>query len=114
MKSHVYLQNGAQQHKFIIKTAIKNGNSSYCSVAFVIPFYVINCAVQRTCEPQRVAVGRPCRYRFTKQLWPNRGRHSAFLLLGLGGKECSRVQGADVDEVGLPALPQAERGYLFV
>ena len=68
MKSHVYLQNGAQQHKFIIKNCyfnIKIGNSSYCSVAFVIPFYVINCAVQRTCEPQRVAVGRPCRYRFT-------------------------------------------------
>ena len=50
----------------------------------------------------------------TKQLWPNRGRHNAFPLLGLGGKECSRVQGADVDEVGLPALPQAERSYLFV
>ena len=48
------------------------------------------------------------------QLWPNRGRHNTFPLLGLGGKECSRVQGADVDEVGLPALPQAERSYLFV
>ena len=47
-------------------------------------------------------------------LWPDRGRHNAFPLLGLGGKECSRVQGADVDEVGLPALPQAERSYLFV
>ena len=50
----------------------------------------------------------------TKQLWPDRGRHNAFPLLGLGGKECSRVQGADVDEVGLLALPQAERSYLFV
>ena len=56
------------KHKFIIKNCyfnIKNNNFSYCSVAFVIPFYVINCAVQRTCEPQRVAVGRPCRYRFS-------------------------------------------------
>ena len=35
-------------------------------------------------------------------------------LLGLGGKECSfGVHGADVDEVGLPALPQAE-AELFV
>ena len=24
------------------------------------------------------------------------------------------MQGADVDEVGLPALPQAERSYLFL
>ena len=24
-----------------------------------------------------------------KQLWPNRGRHNAFPLLGLGGKRCS-------------------------
>ena len=44
---------------------MKNGNPRYCSVAFVIPFYVTNCAIQRTCEPQRVAVGRPCRYRFS-------------------------------------------------
>ena len=71
MKSREQLQNGAQQHKFIIKNCyfnIKNCNSSYCSVAFVIPFYVKNCAIQRTCEPQRVAVGRPCRYRFTPLL----------------------------------------------
>ena len=47
-----------------------------------------------------------------KQLWPNRGRHNAFPLLGLGGKECSRVQGADVDGVGLPALPVAEAELL--
>ena len=33
-----------------------------------------------------------------KQLWPNRGRHNAFPLLGLGGKKCSFcVHGADVD-----------------
>ena len=37
-----------------------------------------------------------------KQLWPNRGRHNAFPLLGLGGKRCSFcVHGADVNEVGL-------------
>ena len=48
-----------------------------------------------------------------KQLWPNRGRHNAFPLLGLGGKRCSFcVHGADVEEVGLPALPQAEGSYL--
>ena len=47
---------------------IKNGNPRYCSVAFVIPFYVINGPIQGTCEPQRVAVGRPCRYRFTPLL----------------------------------------------
>ena len=49
-----------------------------------------------------------------KQLWPDRGRHNAFPLLELGGKRCSCVHGADVDEVGLPALPQAEGSYLFV
>ena len=48
-----------------------------------------------------------------KQLWPNRGRHNAFPLLGLGGKRCSFcVHGADVDEVGLPALPKAEAELL--
>ena len=49
-----------------------------------------------------------------KQLWPNRGRHNAFPLLGLAGKRCSFcVHGTDVDGVGLPALPQAE-AELFV
>ena len=44
-----------------------------------------------------------------KQLWPNRRRHNAFPLLGLGGKGCFFcVHDADVDGVGLPALPQAE------
>ena len=47
-----------------------------------------------------------------KQLWPNRGRPDVFPLLGLGGKRCSCVHGADVDEVGLPALPQAEAELL--
>ena len=47
-----------------------------------------------------------------KQLWPNRGRHNAFPLLGLGGKRCSCVHGADVDEVGLHTLPQAEEELL--
>ena len=50
-----------------------------------------------------------------KQVRPNRGRHNAFPLLGLGGKRsCFCVHGADVDGVGLPALPQAEGSYLFV
>ena len=47
-----------------------------------------------------------------KQLLPNRERHNAFPLLGLGGKRCSCVHGADVDGVRLPALPQAEAELL--
>ena len=50
-----------------------------------------------------------------KQLWPNRGRHNAFSPARAWWEEvlfC--VHGADVDEVGLPALPQAEGSYLFV
>ena len=48
-----------------------------------------------------------------EQLWLNRGRHNAFPLLGLAGKGCSFcVHGADVDEVGLSALPQAEAELL--
>ena len=44
-----------------------------------------------------------------KQLWPNRGRHNAFPLLGLGGKGCSRcVHSADVVEVELPSPVLAE------
>ena len=44
-----------------------------------------------------------------KQLWPNRGRHNAFPLLGLGGKGCSCcVHSADVDEVKLPSPLLAE------
>ena len=44
-----------------------------------------------------------------KQLWPNRGRHNAFPLLGLGGKGCSCcVHSADVDEVELPTPLLAE------
>ena len=39
----------------------------------------------------------------TKQLWPNRGRHYVFPLLGLGAKRRSDgVHGADVELVGLP------------
>ena len=39
----------------------------------------------------------------TKQLWPNRGRHYAFPLLGLGGKRRSDgVHSAEVKLVGLP------------
>ena len=44
-----------------------------------------------------------------KQLWPNRGRHNAFPLLGLGAKGCSRcVHSADVVEVELPSPVPAE------
>ena len=44
-----------------------------------------------------------------KQLWPNRGRHNAFSLLGLGGKECSRcVHSGEVVEVELPSPVLAE------
>ena len=44
-----------------------------------------------------------------KQLWPNRGRHNAFSLLGLGGKGCSCcVHSVDVDGVELPSPLLAE------
>ena len=44
-----------------------------------------------------------------KQLWPNRGRHNAFPLLGLGGKRCSCcVHSVDVDGVELPSPLLAE------
>ena len=44
-----------------------------------------------------------------KQLWPNRGRHNAFPLLGLGGKRCSCcVHSMDVDGVELPSPLLAE------
>ena len=44
-----------------------------------------------------------------KQLWPNRGRHNAFPLLGLGGKGCSCcVHRVDVDGVELPSPLLAE------
>ena len=44
-----------------------------------------------------------------KQLWPNRGRHNVFPLLGRGGKGCSCcVHSAGVDEVELPSPLLAE------
>ena len=44
-----------------------------------------------------------------KQLWPNRGRHNAFPLLGLGWKGCSCcVHSVDVDGVELPSPLLAE------
>ena len=44
-----------------------------------------------------------------KQLWPNRGRHNAFPLLGLGGKRCFFfVHCVDVDGVELPSPLLAE------
>ena len=44
-----------------------------------------------------------------KQLWPNRGRHNVFSLLGLGGKRRSCcVHRVDVDGVELPSTLLAE------
>ena len=44
-----------------------------------------------------------------KQLWPNRGRHKAFPLLGRGGKGCSCcVHSVDVDGVELSSPLLAE------
>ena len=64
--------------------------------------------------PNNPPVKKTREHSAAKQLWPNRGRQNAFPLLGLGGKRCSFcVHGADVDGVGLPALPQAE-AELFV
>ena len=61
--------------------------------------------------PNDPPVKRTREHSAPKQLWPNRGRHNAFPLLGLGGKGCSRcVQSADVVEVGLssPLLAEAQ------
>ena len=64
--------------------------------------------------PNDPPVKKTIEHSAAKQLWPNRGRHNAFPLLGLGGKRCSFcVHGADVDGVGLPDLPLAE-AELFV
>ena len=51
-----------------------------------------------------------------KHLWPNRGRHNAFPLLGLGGKGCSCcVHSVDVDGVELPSPLLAEvQSIVFV
>ena len=52
--------------------------------------------------PNDPPVKRTREHSAPKQLWPNRGRHNAFPLLGLGGKGCTRcVHSADVVEVGL-------------
>ena len=65
-------------------------------------------------DPNDPPVKKTRKHSAAKQLWANRGRHNAFPLLGLGGKRCSfYVHRADVDGVGLPALPQAE-AELFV
>ena len=40
--------------------------------------------------PNDPPVKRTREHSAPKQLWPNRGRHNAFPLLGLGGKGCSR------------------------
>ena len=50
-----------------------------------------------------------------KQLWPNRGRHNAFPLLGLGGKECSLACAAHMLMESNPLLCHRQRrSYLFV
>ena len=44
-----------------------------------------------------------------KQLWPNRGRHNTFPLLGLGGeRRTGGVHSVDVDGVQLPSPLVAE------
>ena len=61
--------------------------------------------------PNDPPVKRTREHSAPEQLWPNRGRHNAFPLLGLGGKGCSRcVHSADVVEVGLssPLLAEAQ------
>ena len=61
--------------------------------------------------PNDPPVKRTREHSAPKQLWPNRGRHNAFPLLGLGGKGCSRcVHSADVVEVEVssPLLAEAQ------
>ena len=49
-----------------------------------------------------------------KQLWPNRGRHNAFPLLGLGGKRCSfSVHGAELMKSDSQLCHRHRRSYLF-
>ena len=50
-----------------------------------------------------------------KQLWPNRGRHNAFPLLGLGGKRCSFACTAQMS-MGSDSLlcHRQRRSYLFM
>ena len=50
----------------------KKRHFSLFSLAVVIPFYVINCAIQGGCEPLRVAVRTPSRYRITMSLVEHR------------------------------------------
>ena len=51
----------------------------------------------------------------TKQLWPSKRRHYAFLLLELGGKgRIGGVHSADVIEVGLPYSSLLSGGFLCV
>ena len=50
-----------------------------------------------------------------KQLWPNRGRHNAFPLLGLGGKRCSFACTAWMSmESNCPRLSWRRCSQLFV
>ena len=51
----------------------------------------------------------------TKQLWPNRGRHNVFPLLGLGGKRCSFACTAQMSmESDSLLCHRQRRSYLFM
>ena len=75
---------------------------------------LLGVAEEHVVGPSDPSVKKTREHSAAKQLWPNRGHHNAFPLLGLVEKRCSFcVHGADVHGVGLPALPQAE-AELFV
>ena len=60
-------------------------------------------------SPDDPSVKKTREHGAAKQLWPNRGRHNAFPLRGLGGKRCSRcVHSVDGDGVELPLPLLAE------
>ena len=46
-------------------------------------------AEDQVVSPNDPPVKKTREHSAAKQLWPNRGRHNAFPLLGLGGKTCS-------------------------
>ena len=60
-------------------------------------------------DPNDPPVKKRREHSAAKQLWPNRGRHNVFPLLGLGRKRCSFcVHCVDVDGVELPSPLLAE------
>ena len=73
---------------------------------------LLGAAVKVHSGPNGPPVKKTREHSAPKQLWPNRGRHNAFPLPGLGGKGGSRcVHRADVVEVELPSpvLAEAQR-----